>query len=118
MLQIERGVAMRYLLLWLGAALALSCEMSSSQAASDYFFCLAADYRSHVVYLTSVFQSGTDRDRLQKALAIILSRQGRSFDVVQCPMPLDFAGAAEAQSAAEQFNRKSGFRIVQVPISG
>ena len=107
---------MRYLLISLAAGLALCCETSNSYAAADYLFCLAADYRSHVTYLTDVFHSGTDRERLQKALALLLSSQGRSFDVVQFPMPLNLAGATEAQIAAEQFNKRSGFRIVRVTI--
>lgn len=97
------------LTLWLGV-LPLAAE-------PQFFFCIAPDYKSRVVYITNVFHSTIGRERLQEALRAHLELQGRSYDVVQCPMPGELPDAAEGMNLAEKFNRESGFKIVHVPIS-
>lgn len=104
-------------LLLVSGVLAFSFGTLPSAAAPQYFFCLAPDYKSKVVYITNVFHSTIDRERLQDALRVHLDSQGRSFDVVQCPSPAELPQATEAVNDAERFNKASGFKIVPVPIS-
>jgi hypothetical protein len=61
------------------------------------------------VWITEVFSSALDRERLETGLKAVLERQGASRIVAQCPLPNDDkTGVVNAQVAAEDFNHKLG----------
>lgn len=104
-------------LLLVTSGLALCLGTLPSAAAPQYFFCLAPDYKSKVVYITNVFHSMIGREQLREALRMHLDSERRSFDVVQCPSPVELPEATEAFNQAERFNKASGFKTMPVPIS-
>ena len=108
---------MRPLLISLAVGLVLLGETSRSEAAPEYLFCLAADYKAHIVYITNVFHSTMERERLQAALRVHLTSLRHGFDVIQCPQPTNLPEANDALTTAEEFNKKNGFRIVDIPIT-
>ena len=80
-----------------------------AQASARWTFCVAAAPGSSDVWITDVFAAGADRERLENDLKNLLTRQGAQRIVAQCPAPSeDKTGVVNAQTSAEEFNRKLG----------
>ena len=98
-------------------AIGLMAWITTSEGAPEYLFCLAADYRGHVIFLTNVFHSTIDRERLRQAVMLHLTSSGRSFDVVQCPRQQEQDEALIALQIAEKFNQESRYTIIHISIA-
>ena len=89
--------------------LCVALGAQSAQASARWTFCVAAALASSDVWITDVFATNADRERLENDLKNLLTRQGAPRIVAQCPMPVDDKTAAvNAQILAEEFNRKLG----------
>jgi hypothetical protein len=78
-------------------------------AAERWTFCVASTLGAKDVWITDVFSVATDRERLEADLKAFLERRGSSRIVVQCPQPSDDkTSVVNAQTGAEDFNRKLG----------
>ena len=95
---------------WPGfAVLCIVLAAPPVQASARWTFCVAAALGSSDVWITDVFAANADRERLENDLKNLLTRQGAQRIVAQCPMPSDDKTAAvNAQTSAEDFNRKLG----------
>ena len=72
-------------------------------------FCVASAKNGADVWITDVFASERDRERLESAFKGMLERMGAAGADAQCPLPReDKTEAVNAQFEAEEFNRKLG----------
>jgi hypothetical protein len=72
-------------------------------------FCVASSKGGADVWITDVFASARDRERLESAFKAMLERMGAAGADAQCPLPReDKTEAVNAQFEAEEFNRKLG----------
>ena len=82
---------------------------SSASAGERWTYCVASMLGAKDVWITEVFPAGADRERLETEFKDVLARQGSSRIVAQCPQPdADKTSVVNAQTAAEEFNRKLG----------
>jgi hypothetical protein len=82
---------------------------SPAAAGERWTFCVASMLGAKDVWITEVFSTGADRERLEAEFKGVLERQGSSRIVAQCPQPdADKTSVVNAQIAAEEFNRKLG----------
>jgi hypothetical protein len=95
---------------WLGlACVALLLAAAPARAATRWTFCVAAALDARDVWITDVFIARAERERLEADLKALLVRQGQQRIVAQCPEPRDDKTAVvNAQTTAEEFNRKLG----------
>jgi len=78
-------------------------------AEPQWTFCVASAQGTSDVWITEVFAAPIDRGRLETKLKSVLARQGHARVDAQCPQPsADKVAAVNAQTTAEQFNRKLG----------
>ncbi|HLH49893.1 MAG TPA: hypothetical protein VKV96_11165, partial [Roseiarcus sp.] len=98
-------------------AAALLVPFAAPTAASpSWTFCVAAEIGSKDIWITSLFPAETGRERLEAELKALLERQGHQRIVAQCPQPTeDKVSAINAQTTAEEFNRKLGSALHDVP---
>ena len=90
-------------------ALLLALLARPAAAGERWTFCVASARGGKDVWITEVFSSALDRERLETGLKAVLERQGASRIVAQCPLPNDDkTGVVNAQVAAEDFNHKLG----------
>jgi hypothetical protein len=91
-------------------AIIFACAAAAPAAASPgWTFCVASALGSKDIWITSLFTAPTDREKLEEELKAFLERQGRQRIVAQCPQPTeDKVSALNAQTTAEEFNRKLG----------
>jgi len=104
-----RGLALAALLVSLPGAVC---------AAPRWTFCVAAAQSGAEVWITDVFQSGSDREKLEGAFKSAVERLGATGADVQCPSARDDKTVAvNAQIDAEAFNRKMGANLNAVAAS-
>jgi hypothetical protein len=85
-------------------------------ASPQWTFCVASALGSKEVWITSLFPAVADRDRLERELKGLLEHQGHERVVAQCPQPNeDKVSVVNAQTTAEEFNRKLGAVLHAVP---
>jgi hypothetical protein len=91
-------------------ALALLSALAATPAAAQrWTFCVGWAPSAKDVWISDVFPAGLDRERLEASYKNFLERQGASAPVAQCPLPSDDkTGVVNAQTGAEDFNRKLG----------
>ena len=103
-----------------GRLVALSCVamiVAPAHAASRWTFCVAAALSGKDVWITDVFATGAERERLERELKTTLARQGEQRVIAQCPEPLDDkTSAVNAQTTAVEFNRKLGRTLHAIPM--
>jgi hypothetical protein len=72
-------------------------------------FCVASTQGTKDVWITELFPATPNRERLEAELKGLLEREGHSHIVAQCPAPSDDKlSVVNAQTTAEEFNRKLG----------
>ena len=98
-------------------AAALTVAFAAPAAANpSWTFCVASALGSKDIWITSLFPAETNRERLEEEMKAFLERQGRQRIVAQCPQPMeDKVSALNAQTTAEEFNRKLGSVLHGVP---
>jgi hypothetical protein len=91
------------------AALALLMTLAATPAAAQrWTFCVGWAPGTKDVWISEVFAGG-DRERLEASYRNFLDRQGAASPVAQCPLPNeDKTSVVNAQTGAEDFNRKLG----------
>jgi hypothetical protein len=78
-------------------------------AAQRWTFCVGWAPGAKDVWISDVFASTPDRERLEIVYKSFLERQGAARAVAQCPSPSDDkTSVVNAQTNAEDFNRKLG----------
>jgi hypothetical protein len=95
-----------------------SLALAQSRAFADqrWTFCVASEIGTRDVWITNVFVAPVNRERLEMELTEVLERQGRSRVVAQCPQPsADKVAVVNAQTTAEEFNRKLGSVLHDLP---
>jgi hypothetical protein len=104
--QLETAVTRRFPIV----ALALLAGLAPASAAPQrWTFCVAWAPGAKDVWITEVFPATIDREKLEADLRNLLGRQAASRVVAQCPLPgEDKTSVINAQSGAEEFNRKLG----------
>ena len=101
---------------FLFAAALLFAFAAPAAAGPSWTFCVASAIGSKDIWITSLFPAQTGRERLEEELKALLERQGHSPIVAQCPQPTeDKVSAVNAQTTAEEFNRKLGSVLHGVP---
>ena len=102
---------------WLGfASLVLALAATPAHAAALWTFCVASALGARDVWITDVFASGAEHERLESELKDLLTRQGAQRIVAQCPSPQeDKTAVVNAQIGAEEFNRKLGKTLHALP---
>ena len=94
----------------------LALVPSASVAATKWTFCVASESPAKDVWITEVFPTEARRESLEVELKALLEREGRSRVVAQCPQTsADKVASVNAQTAAEEFNRKLGSPLHEVP---
>ena len=84
-------------------------------AAQRWTFCIGWASGGKDVWISEVFAGG-DRERLEASYRIYLDHQGAASPVAQCPLPNeDKTSVVNAQTGAEDFNRKLGATLHAVP---
>jgi hypothetical protein len=97
-------------------AVTLALAPSASVAATKWTFCVASETAAKDVWITDVFATAARRESLEVDLKALLEREGRSHIVAQCPQATaDKIASVNAQIAAEEFNRKLGSTLHEVP---
>ena len=72
-------------------------------------FCVASAPGTKDVWITELFPATPNRERLEAELKSLLEREGHSHIIAQCPAPSDDkVSVVNAQTTAEEFNRKFG----------
>jgi hypothetical protein len=97
-------------------ALALLTTLAATPAAAQrWTFCVGWAPGSKDVWISEVFAGG-DRERLEASYRNFLDHQGAASAVAQCPLPSeDKTSVVNAQTGAEDFNRKLGATLHAVP---
>jgi hypothetical protein len=91
---------------------------SASAAATKWTFCVASETATKDVWITDVFATTTRRESLEIGFKALLEHGGHSRIVAQCPQTsADKIDSINAQTAAEEFNRKLGSALHEVPAS-
>jgi hypothetical protein len=106
-------------MLRLSAIILLLVANSASPAFANpaWTFCVASALGTKDVWVTSLFQTGGDRTRLEEEFKILLERNGGTRIVTQCPQPSNNKVAVvNAQTTAEDFNRKLGVVLHDIPL--
>jgi hypothetical protein len=94
----------------------LALVPSPSVAATKWTFCVASETAAKDVWITDVFPTAARRESLEVDLKALLEREGHSRIVAQCPQTTaDKIASVNAQIAAEEFNRKLGSALHEVP---
>lgn len=94
----------------------LALAPSSSVAATQWTFCVASQSETKNVWITQVFPAVARREALEVELEAVLKREQLSRIVVQCPQPSgDKVGVINSQTAADEFNRKLGMTLYEIP---
>jgi hypothetical protein len=97
-------------------ALAFLLVLATPAAAQHWAFCVGWAPGVKDVWISDVFPAGLDRERLEAGYKNFLERQGAAGAVAQCPQPSeDKTGVVNAQTEAEDFNRKLGAILHSVP---
>jgi hypothetical protein len=97
-------------------AVALALAPSASVAATKWTFCVASETAAKDVWITDVFATIARRESLEIELKALLEGEGHSRIVAQCPQTTaDKIASVNAQIAAEEFNRKLGSALHEVP---
>jgi hypothetical protein len=100
---------------WLAALALLTTLAATPAAAQRWTFCVGWAPGTKDVWISEVFAGG-DRERLEASYRIYLDRQGATSPVAQCPLPNeDKTSVVNAQTGAEDFNRKLGATLHAVP---
>ena len=85
-------------------------------AAPQWTFCVASAQGARDVWITDVFAVTASRQQLEAGLKRTLERQGRRRVDAQCPQPsADKVAVVNAQTTAEEFNRKLGAVLHDLP---
>jgi hypothetical protein len=85
-------------------------------ASPAWTFCVASALGSKDVWITNLFATETKREQLETELKSLIERQGHARIVAQCPQPSDDKlYVFNAQTTAEEFNRKLGSTLHAVP---
>jgi len=85
-------------------------------ASPQWTFCVASAQGARDVWITDVFAVTASRQRLEAGLKRTLERQGRRRVDAQCPQPsADKVAVVNAQTTAEEFNRKLGAVLHDLP---
>ena len=95
-----------------------SMALAQSQAFAEpkWTFCVASQLGANDVWITEVFAAPVDRERLETELKSVLARQGHARVDAQCPQPsADKVAVVNAQTMAEEFNRKLGSVLHDLP---
>jgi len=96
--------------------LTLSFAAAPAAASPLWTFCVASALGTKDIWITSLFPAEANRERLEQELKALLERQGHPRIVAQCPRPTeDKVSAVNAQTTAEEFNRKLGSVLHGVP---
>jgi hypothetical protein len=89
---------------------------SASAAATKWTFCVASETAAKDVWITDVFPTIVRRESLEIDFRALLERGRHSRIVAQCPQTsVDKVASINAQIAAEEFNRKLGSALHEVP---
>jgi len=97
-------------------AVTLALAPSASVAATKWTFCVASETAAKDVWITDVFATIARRESLEIELKTLLEGEGHSRIVAQCPQTTaDKIASVNAQIAAEEFNRKLGSALHEVP---
>jgi hypothetical protein len=79
-------------------------------------FCVASALGTTDVWITELFPATPNRERLEAELKGLLERAGHSRIIAQCLTPSDDkVSVVNAQTTAEEFNRKLGSTLQGVP---
>jgi hypothetical protein len=79
-------------------------------------FCVASALGSKEVWITRLFPAFVDRERLEREMRQLIERRAHASVVAQCPQPnKDKVSVVNAQTTAEEFNRKLGAILHAVP---
>ena len=98
------------------AFLLLALAQSQASAEPRWTFCVAQALGTKDVWVTDLFVAQVDRERLETGLRSLLEREGHARVVAQCPRPSDDKVAVvNSQTTAEEFNRKLGSVLHEVP---
>ena len=90
--------------------------VAPAAASSSWTFCVASALGSKDIWITGLFPAEINRERLEEEMKAFLERQGHQRIVAQCPQPTeDKVTALNAQTTAEEFNRKLGSVLHGVP---
>lgn len=95
-----------------------SLALAQPQAFAEphWTFCVASAQATSDVWITEVFAAPIDRERLETELKSMLARQGHARVDAQCPQPsADKVAVVNAQTTAEEFNRKLGSVLHDLP---
>lgn len=93
----------------LAAALVCLCALASPAAAQHWTFCVGWAPGAKDVWISGVFPATPDRERLEASYRNFLDHEGAVHAVAQCPLPNeDKTSVVNAQTGAEDFNRKLG----------
>ncbi len=95
--------------------LALLLAGAPARASAAWTFCVAAAPSGKDVWISDVFATSRDRQRLEADLKSYLKAQGVAGAVAQCPLPRDDkTEVVNAQFTAAEFNRKLGAALHEV----
>jgi len=100
------------------ATLVGSLLLAQPQAFAEprWTFCVASAQGARDVWITDVFAAPVARRRLEAGLKSALERQGPTRVDAQCPQPsTDKVAVINAQTIAEEFNRKLGAVLHDLP---
>jgi hypothetical protein len=101
-------------LLLLPIALATTRPSAAQSEPNDWRFCVAADYRQHVAYLTPPFESAAAGKDLESRVAALLDRESRPYQNVQCRLGAVLPESVIERSDAEAFIKALGFRLLDL----
>jgi hypothetical protein len=97
--------------------LCVALAAAPAQASARWTFCVGAALGTKDVWVTDVFVASGERERLESDLKHVLTRQGAQRIIAQCPEPLeDKTSVVNAQTTAEDFNRKLGKTLHPIPV--
>jgi hypothetical protein len=97
--------------------LCVALAAAPAQASARWTFCVAAALGAKDVWITDVFVANGERERLESDLKNVLTRQGAQRISAQCPAPSeDKTAIVNAQTTAEDFNRKLGKALHPIPV--
>ncbi|MGA2486883.1 MAG: hypothetical protein ABSF49_12965 [Roseiarcus sp.] len=100
------------------ATLVGSLLLAQPQAFAEprWTFCVASAQGMRDVWITNVFAASVARERLEGGLKSALARQSHERADAQCPRPsADKVAVVNAQTTAEEFNRKLGAVLHDLP---
>jgi hypothetical protein len=100
------------------ATLVGSLLLAQPQAFAEprWTFCVASAQGARDVWITNVFAASVARERLEVGMKSALERQGHTRIDAQCPQPsADKVAVINAQTIAEEFNRKLGAVLHDLP---